>query len=581
MLILGLTTFIQNPAACILRDGQLIAFAEEERFIRLKGAEGHFPARAVNYCLEEAGASLKEVDKIAVGWNFEKYRFKMPLFFFFFWWRYGRRAPRNSYGTVLNEIVSQQPEYIRRRIKFGLRNSGHAGKVPPIEFISHHLAHAASAYYASGFDHAAILVMDGSGEERSTSLYLGKENGLYEQDYIILPDSLGWFYASISAYLGFTPYLENGFLMGLAPYGKFRRDIAEKIEQVLQLDSKGKYRLDPIYTLLGSHDYHEHFSNQLVELLGPPRLREEPIKQRHKDIAYACQNLLEKAVLALASKATKEGSIRRLCLAGGVALNCKANGVLARSGLIDEIFVQPVSHDAGSALGAAMIVAQNSGDNPRFKMKHVRWGPKFSPSEVKKILDEAGVKFSKPKSIEKTTAEAIARGKIVAWFNGRMEVGPRALGARSILADPSKARMKDLINARVKHRDPWRPFCPSIIEETSHQYLDGLSEKQEESAFMTVAYQVFENRRKKIPAVIHVDGSTRPQTVNRNIDRKYHNLIKIVGDKTGVPVILNTSLNIKGEPIVCTPHDALRCFSSSGLDALAIEGFWLEKPQTT
>lgn len=573
MLVLGLSTFGKNPAACLLKNGKLVAFAEEERFIRLKGAEGRFPGRAIGYCLDEAGALLAEVEKIAVGWDCEKYRITMPLFFARSWWQYGRLSRGSAYGEVWNEIINQQPGFVRHRIKLELRKTGHSGQIPPIEFIPHHLAHAASTYYASGFDDAAILIMDGSGEERATTIFRGKGDSIDEVAHVDIPDSLGWFYAALTAYLGFIPYQQDGYLMGLAPYGKLQSEVREKIEKLLVLDQEGKYQVDPSYTLLGKHGFNEYFSDQLVNLLGPPRLYGQPITQRHKNIAYAIQSRLEEAALALARTATKNGRVRKLCLAGGVALNCKMNGLIVRSGMVDELFVQPVSHDAGAALGAAMIAACESGYDPRFRMDHVRLGPSFSSEAVQKVLKNASVQYKCPASIEKKAADAIAAGKVVAWFQGRMEVGPRALGGRSILADASRVGINDHINTRVKYRDPWRPFCPSFTEASASAFFQG----KEESDYMIVAYPVSQKRQNDIPAVVHVDGSIRPQTVRRQVDQRYHRLIESVGKKTGVETVLNTSFNVKGEPIVCTPSDALRCFFSTGLDALAIEGFWVEK----
>jgi carbamoyltransferase len=574
VLILGLSTFGQNPGACALRDGRLVAIAEEERFIRLKGAFGRFPARAVGYCLKEAGARLEEVDVIAVGWNAEKYRWRMPLHFLRTWWRHGRHAEGGSYGTILKEIFDQQPGSIAHRIALGLRTAGHTGRVPRIEYVTHHLAHAASAYFASGWrEPAAILVMDGSGEEHSSSFYQGDGLQIRERGHVDLPDSLGWFYAAVTAYLGFVPYEEEGFTMGLAPYGRPRPEIEQKIDRILKLGSDGHYTVDPSYTLLGRHSYGEHFADRMVDLLGPPRPAGAPIEDRHRDIAHAAQARLEQAALRLVGRVTEGGKLRRLCLAGGVVLNCKMNGVIAGSEHVDELFVQPASNDTGTALGAAMWIAREEGEDPRFAMEHVHWGPSFSAGEVERILKIAGAKYSQPPSIEEAAAEAVAAGRIVAWHDGRMEVGARALGARSILADATRPGMNDVVNARVKFRDPWRPFCPSMTREAAGRYLA----RAPETRFMTVAYEVPEPLRKEIPAVIHVDGTTRPQTVSPSENPRYHRVLDLVGKATGTAVVMNTSLNVKGEPIACTPQDSLRCFYSSGLDALAIEGFWVEK----
>jgi carbamoyltransferase len=573
VLILGLSTFGQNPAACIVRDGKLLAFAEEERFIRLKGAFGRFPGKATAYCLKHAGATLDEVDAIAVGWNAEKYRWKMPFFFFKNWLSYGRHAEGAAYGAIWKEIFDQQPWSIRHRLTLGLRAAGIHGRVPKIEYVDHHLAHAASAFYASGWDEAAILIFDGSGEERSTSLYHGQGLDITERGHTEFPDSLGWFYGAITAYLGFTPYEEEGFTMGLAPYGRPVAELEEKIAQVLKLGEAGAYTVDPSFTMLGGHHESEHFSSRLVDLLGPSRGPAQPIEQRHKDVAYAAQARLEQAALQLVRKVTEAGRTRRLCLAGGVALNCKMNGVLARSQWVDEVFVQPAAHDSGTALGAALLVARQGGADPRFKMDHAYWGPSFGPEDVEKALKTVGVSYRADADVSLTAARAVAEGQVVAWYDGRMEVGPRALGGRSILADATKAGMNDHVNARVKFRDTWRPFCPSMTAAAAPRYVDGASETR----FMTVAYDVPAERRAEIPAVIHVDGSTRPQAVSETAQPRYFRLIEAVAREKGAPVVLNTSLNVKGEPIACTPMDALRCFFSSGIDALVLGDYWVEK----
>jgi carbamoyltransferase len=575
VLILGLSTFGQNPGACLLRDGKIVAFAEEERFLRIKGANLRFPGKAITYCLKEAGVPLDAVDRIAVGWNAEKYRWQMPLFFLKTGWRNRRHTHGSAQGTVLKEILDQRPVAIRRRITLGLREAGHAGRVPAIEFVDHHLAHAASAYYGSGWDDAAILIMDGSGEERSTSLFHAQGLDLVERGHLDMPDSLGWFYAAITCYLGFKPYEEEGFTMGLAPFGRPKGEVEDKLARLLRLSANGtgRYTVDAQYTLLGHHEWNEHFSDELVELLGPPRMPSQPIEERHRDIAYAAQDRLEKAVVQLVREVTENGRRRRLCLAGGVALNCKMNGVIARSGYVDELFVQPASHDSGTALGAAMLIGRQSGDDPRQKMEHTQWGPGYSPAEVEKALQTAGARYRAVSCIEELAAEAVTRGQVVAWFDGRMEVGPRALGGRSILADATVPGMNDRVNARVKFRDPWRPFCPSMTTEAAQTLLD----QPKEARFMTVAYPVKEGAAAEIPAVVHIDGTTRPQTVAAAAQPRYHRLLEAIGRKKDTAVVLNTSLNVKGEPIACTPMDAIRCFFSCGLDALAIEGFWVEK----
>ena len=278
-------------------------------------------------------------------------------------------------------------------------------------------------------------------------------------------------------------------------------------------------------------------------------------------------------MLRLVKKLVDQTGLRKLCIAGGVSMNCKMNGVIGASGLVDGLFVQPAAHDSGAALGAAMWVSARSGEDPRLKMEHAQWGPGYSSAEVEKAARTAGLRFERPDSIEEKTAEALANGKVVAWFKGRMEVGPRALGGRSILAHPSIPGMNDRVNRDVKFRDAWRPFCPSMLDTAAVDYL----KPSLETRFMTVAAEASERGRAEIPAVIHVDGSTRPQTVNASTHPSYAKTIAAFGKRTGVPVVLNTSLNVKGEPVACTPMDALRCFYSSGIDAIALEDIWLSK----
>jgi len=573
MLIAGISAFGQNPGACILGDGKLIAFAEEERFIRIKGANLRFPAKALAYCLREAGARLDDVDRFAVGWNAEKYRFRMPLFFARQFLRNLGSASDGSMMQILAVIADQQPKAIIRKTTLALREEGLAGRVPEFVFVDHHLAHAASAFFASGYDTSSILVVDGSGEDRSTSFYSGKGLEIKDEGSVEFPDSLGWFYAAVTSFLGFKAYEEEGFTMGLAPYGKLTDEWRDKMETLVRFEADGRYRVDPRYTLLGHHSTNEHFADELTTLLGPPRLPKDPLTQTHKDIAAAAQERLEQAVLRLVKELVDRTGSKKLCVAGGVAMNCKMNGVIGASGLVDALFVQPAAHDSGTALGAALWVSARSGEDPRFNMEHAQWGPGYTSAEVEKAARTAGVRFERPDSIELKTADALAEGKVVAWFNGRMEVGPRALGGRSILAHPALPGMNDRVNRDVKFRDAWRPFCPSMLDTAAATYL----EPSLETRFMTVAAEANAKGRAEIPADIHVDGSTRPQTVNAATHPAYARTIAAFAERSGVPVVLNTSLNVKGEPIACTPMDALRCFFSSGIDAIALQDLWLSK----
>lgn len=572
MIVLGISAFGQNPAACLLVDGKLIAFAEEERFVRIKSAFGRFPSGALRYCLFEAGLKLGDIDTLAVGWDAIKYRSFMPFFFLRNAWDYRKFAKSSSFSLGLQQLLEQQPAVVRQRISFFLREFT-GNTLPQVEFVPHHLAHAASAYYVSGFNESVILVVDGSGEDRATTAYQGAGRRIIERWHIDIPHSLGWFYAAITSYLGFVPYQDDGHVMGLAAYGTYDEKVIGKLRRVLRLFSDGSYEVHPGFTLMGEHRRSEHYSEELVKLLGPPRVRGEEIQKRHQDIAFGAQRILEEAMLGLVKKATENGTRRNLCLAGGVALNCRANGMILRSGLVDTLFIQPASHDAGSALGAAMVVANASGDDPRFRMDHVRFGPSYSKNAIVKLLRDCHISFQEPKSIEETVAQVLVQGKVVAWFDGRMEVGPRALGGRSILADPRPSSIVKKIN-QVKGRELWRPLCPSILASHLGEYVEP---PLGDARFMTVTYPVLAAKGSQIPAVVHLDGTTRPQAVSRSVDPSYFRVIQAFYKRTGVSMVLNTSFNVRGEPIVCSPQDAIRSFSSSSVDALAIEGLWLEK----
>ena len=578
-----------HPSACVLKDGRLVAFAEEERFVRVKQALGYFPSHALRFCLEEAGLGLKDVDFIAFGWDATAYRWRFPLFLarsFVSHRVFGRRSrPRVSApgrpelgSAVLSgvrSLVSFQPRTLTEKIVLGLRDAGfNDGPIPPVVFVRHHLAHAASAYYCSGFDESAILVFDGHGEGNTTTIFRGEGRRIERLREINIPHSLGWFYSAFTEFLGWNPNEGEVKLMGLAPFGAPDADVEKLVRDVLQITDDG-YRVDADYLFYGSRRYGKFFSDQVVERLGPPRGRGEPLTDRHRAIARAVQDRLEEVGVHLASMALRLAGSRRLCLAGGVALNCKMNGEMHRRGLAEEIFVQPLAYDGGVSLGAAQALAVEKGDDPRFEMDHLFWGPAYRNDEIESALRSSRVRYRRSPRIAEEAARVIASGKIVGWFQGRMEGGPRALGGRSILADPRNPEMKDVVNDRVKFREAWRPFALSILEEHFAEYV----KKPARSPFMIMAFDVADARRSDIPSAMHsADHTTRPQTVSRRTSPLYWELIECFRAITGVPGVLNTSYNVKDEPIVCTPRDALRCFYGTGMDALAIGDCILEKP---
>lgn len=574
MKILGLLGFGYNPAAALVVDGRLAGFVEEERLINFKGAHFMFPGMAAKWCLEKADLTLDDIDYIAWGWNNPAHKIKMPLFFVKEYFKHGfLKKGEGSIGEVLSsQIFDYLPGTVRTKTRDGLRRVGLKGKIPPIEFIAHHEAHVASSYLLSGFDEAAVIVIDGSGEHICTSIWHAKDGKYKLIKNIDIPHSLGWFYAGMTDYLGFVPYRDEGKVMGLAPYGKRVSEWEEKIAKVIRISSDS-YKVDPSYLLLGTHEAGKHFSDKLVKLFGPPRYYGEPLDQKIKDIAFTVQDTLEKAVLSIVKAATKSGMIRNVCVAGGVGLNCKMNGVIRQSPFVDKIFAQPASGDAGAALGAAIALSHKIGEWKPFRLKNVYYGPSSTDDEIKKELDIAGVKYSKPDNIAKKVAEAISRGKIVAYFDGAMEFGARALGHRSILANPCDPEMKDKVNVRVKFREPWRPFCPSLMSEHKNDYL----EDADDAEFMIVAYQAKKGTNDLLPSVVHVDNSVRPQTVEKDTNPRYWEMLKELKSLTGHPVVMNTSFNLRGQPMIAHPRDAIACFFTNGLDVLVLNNYWIEK----
>jgi carbamoyltransferase len=576
-----------HPAACLLRDGELVALGEEERFVRVKGAKGYFPGHSIRYCLEAGGMTLKDIDRIAFGWDANKYTFSYPLFLgrnFISHRFFKRRASpsehvgRQSQGSALidgfKDILSTHPKSLKQSIVFGFREAGFHEDLPPITFVNHHLCHAATAFFCSGLAESAVLVCDGHGEENTITIWKGQGDTLTPLSKTNIPHSLGWFYALFTEFLGWNPNEGEVKLMGLAPFGKPNREVQDVVDSILRLEGDS-VELDSDYMFYNKRSYGRFFSDLLVDKLGLPRGRDEEITDHHRDIAAAVQTRLEQAGVHLARTALKLSDSRNLCLAGGVALNCKMNGHIHAQGFVDNLFVQPVSYDAGVALGAAQVVARESGDDVRFTMEHLYYGPSYDDEEIESVLRRNKIAFRKSDDVAAEAARYIYDGRIVAWFQGGMEVGPRTLGARSILADPRDPGMKDKVNDRVKFRENWRPFALSLLEEHKEEYL----EHPVDSPFMIMAFGVPEEKRQDIPSAMHgVDHSTRPQTVSRKTNPLYWKLIDAFKTLSGVPGVLNTSFNIKGEPVVCSPSDALRCFFGTGLDVLVIGDYIVEKP---
>jgi carbamoyltransferase len=558
MLTLGINySQMHDSSACIVRDGEVLFAVAEERLSRVKH-DARFPALAIRACLDFTGIRSDEIDFICQGWSLPRTGFlhdlrcyasgKQPV---------DSRALLNSTRYFVS-MWHQKSGENRFRQLFGPTNAR-------FRFVDHHLAHAISAYAFSGFDDAAVLVLDGRGAWEATSLWHGRDGHLEHVWTIPWPNSLGLFYAQFTQYLGFTPYSDEWKVMGLAPYGEPGIGLREFI-----IPDDNPYRVSA-RLLIGK----DSAPTAAIEArLGAKRAPESDIDHRHKNLAFAVQSSCEEAMLTLARAAVEQTHSRNLCLAGGVALNSKANGKIVASGLVDKLFVQPASGDDGVCLGAALApYLDNGGKLPVHKMRHAYLGPESSEPEIEKALQTYKLRSTRLPDAAKTAAELLAGGKILGWFQGRMEFGPRALGSRSILADPRDPEMNAKVNNAVKFREWWRPFAPSLLAEAAAEYLESATD----SPFMVLTAQVKSEKRGMIPSVTHVDGSARPQTVEREISPLYWKLIDEFGKRTGVPVVMNTSFNLRGEPIVCTPTDAIRTFFSSGMDALVIGNFLVEK----
>ncbi|HVM96544.1 MAG TPA: carbamoyltransferase C-terminal domain-containing protein [Candidatus Acidoferrales bacterium] len=573
MIVLGLNAYHGDAAAAILVDGELVAAVEEERFERVKHWAG-FPKRAVEYCLSAANAKVEEIDHLAIGRNprahfvekiiysvrrrpqlgFVADRFRNMLKI---------RDPRSELATALGVDVDR------------IRAMTHA--------VEHHKAHVASSFFASPFDDAAIVSVDGFGDFASTTWGVGRGARIDSRRHISFPHSLGLFYSGITQYLGFPRFGDEYKVMGLAAYGQ--PDFRDDLRRVVIVHDDGGFALGLDYfqhhtkgiamTWVGEPRYERINSDRLIKLLGSARQPGAPMDDRFRAIAASAQSVFEEAYFAVL-KAAAHMNGGRLCLAGGCALNSLANGKVRERGLFEEIFIQPASYDAGTALGAALFVwHQVLGRPRRFHQTHSYFGPGFSQAEIDTLLRGEDVHFETlpDELLLPRVAAALRDGKIVGWFQGRMEWGPRALGNRSILADPRRADMKSILNEKIKLRETFRPFAPAILLERVGDYF----EQSYPDPFMLKVYKVKEPKRREIPAVVHVDGTGRLQTVARSENRRFHDLIAEFDRLTGVPVLLNTSFN-ENEPIVCTPKEALDCFRRTQMDVLVLGNAYVEKP---
>ena len=568
MNILGLNAFHGDASAALLRDGQLVAALEEERLLRIKHWAG-LPILAAKSCLGDA-----QPDHVAISRN-PKAHLKAKLLRVA--WRPHRWPSLTSRAANSLRIARVGQELAAEGIV--------PRQVRQVHFVEHHRAHLASAFFASPFEEAAVISVDGFGDFNSVMWGIGKGNQIEVRGSVSFPHSLGIFYTAFTQFLGFPKYGDEYKMMGLSAYGEPR--FAEQVRRVVRTEGD-QCRLNLDYFTHhsngvemtwygGAPTIEVIFSPKMAEEFGEPRVPRSEIKQRDKDLAASVQLVLEENYFALLNFVQRQTGATAVCLAGGVALNCVANGMIFERTDFRDVYVQPAAHDAGTSVGAALYVQHQELKRPRcFQMRHVYYGPEYSDSEITCDLEAAGCKYHRlaEGDLIVRTVDAIAKGKIVGWFQGRMEFGPRALGNRSILADPRRKDMKEILNSRIKYREPFRPFCPSILAERVGEYF----EIDYPSPFMVMAYKIKPKQRERIPAVTHGDGTGRLQTVEREVNSRYWKLIHEFESVTGVPVLLNTSFN-ENEPIVQTPAQAIDCFLRTRMDVLSIGTFFLRKEE--
>ena len=596
MYILGISAYYHDSAACLIKDGEIVAAVQEERFTRVKH-DSRFPSSAIIYCLNEAGITSKNLDYVVFyDKPFVKFERLLETYLAF--------APRG-----FKSFVKSMPVWLKDKLFQKSMISKELTKLlgkdvkwdKRLLFSEHHLSHAASAFFPSPFEESAVLTMDGVGEWTTTSLAIGKGNSLSVHKEIHFPHSLGLLYSAFTYYTGFKVNSGEYKIMGLAPYGEPTFvDIIK--DNLIDIKEDGSFQLNMSY-----FDYCTELTmtNKRFNKLfgGPPREAESELTQREMDLAASIQKVTEEVIIKLAKGIAKETRQKNLCLAGGVALNCVANGVLLREKVFENIWIQPAAGDAGGALGAALCAyyimldkARTVSDNLD-SMRGAYLGPNFSNEEIKKYLTECGANYKEldDDAVINETAKGLADGKAIGWMNGRMEFGPRSLGGRSIIADPRSPLVQKTLNLKVKYRESFRPFAPSVLREDVSEWF----EIDIDSPYMLIVADVIKNKRRKIlddekslfgieklnvprseiPAVTHVDYTARIQTVHKETNPRYHAVILKFKELTGCSVIVNTSFNVRGEPIVCTPEDAFRCFMGTELDLLVIGNMILHKQE--
>ncbi len=580
MKIIGINAFHADSSACILIDGELIIAVEEERFNRVKHWAG-FPIESINHCLEETKLKISDIDQISINID-PKANFLKKIIFLI--------KHRPSLNLVLDRIRKKKKiNSIEEIINNEFNNEKFKGKINNIE---HHYAHLSSAFHVSPYDEACVLSIDGFGDFASTAWGYGVNTDIKIDYKIFYPHSLGIFYQALTQFLGFKNYGDEYKIMGLAPYGKPK--YVNKLREILLIKNKGNFELNLDYFKFhkknfnyrwenGKVEIEDLYTNKIFDLLGPERKKGEALTDFHKDIAHSTQKIYEEVFLNILNNIYDKYQNKNLCIAGGCGMNSVANGKIKNNTKFKNIFIQAAAGDAGGAIGAAYSTYyQNKKEKRKFQMKHAYFGTSYDEIKIleclkineKKIIQQncSYNKISNDKELNQIIAKDISEGKIIGWFQGKMEWGPRALGNRSILGDPRRKDMKDILNIKIKRRESFRPFAPSILREHVHEWF----ENEDEVPFMMKVYQVKENKRSEIPAVTHVDGSGRLQTVYKDTNEKYYNLITEFYKLTNIPILLNTSFN-ENEPIVRKPDEALDCFLRTKMDILVMGNYIIKR----
>ncbi len=574
MFILGINAFHGGASAAILKDGQLLAAVEDERFRRQKYWAG-FPSKSIEFCLQQAGISAYDLDHVAISRDPSAHLAQKALFAI-------RKRP--SFAAIRDRVANMGAVKDVKGIMCRDLKLDESAVKATFHNVEHHRAHMASAFFVSPFQDAAVLSIDGMGDFVSTMVGTGSGNKIEVDDQVLFPHSLGIFFTALTQWLGFPNYGDEGKVQGLAPYGEPK--YMDEMHQMVRLLPNGAFELELKFFVHhaqgasmtwddGSPTVGTMYSPEVVKLLGEPRPVRGEYTQHHYDVAASMQLMLEEAEFHIVRDAAKRTGKSALCLAGGVALNSSFNGKILLETDFKDIWIQPASGDAGTSVGAAFYVHNQVLGLPRsFEMKHSYTGPSFSNAQIETTLNGRNLSFQtlSDEELAPTTAALIADANVVGWFQGAAEWGPRALGNRSIVADPRRDDMKEILNARIKHREMFRPFAPSLLAERTGDYF----EQSYPDPFMVKVYKVREDKRSEIPAVTHVDGTGRLQTVDKDVNPRYWELINAFGERSGTPVVLNTSFN-DNEPIVCTPDEAINCFERTHMDAIVLGNFLMKK----